>query len=87
MSNPTKQSKHNFVAGKSGPRMTKTDLMLAQKQISKMAKQAVHLVDASSDKPRSEHEAVFEWCVKSATCMLQVMQPRHQKSFVRKLSD
>mmetsp|Transcript_36877 Transcript_36877/g.48452 ORF Transcript_36877/g.48452 Transcript_36877/m.48452 type:complete len:80 (+) Transcript_36877:584-823(+) len=38
--------------------------------------------------PGLTHEAVFEWCIQSASSMLKAMPtPRHQKNFVRKLSD
>ena len=75
--------------GKVGKRLTKTDLVLVQKQVSKLAKYAVlSLNEAGGQVGRqSEHRLVFEWCIQSASQMLQAMTLRHQKQFIKKLND
>ena len=53
-----------------------------------MAKKSVSILDKSAcASKQAEHDVVFDWCVKSAQQMLDVMTLRHKKSFVRKISD
>ena len=74
-----------------GKRMSKTELMRVQKKISSFAKQAVLDLKNESGgetvEKDAEHKVVFDWCVQSASEMLQAMSMRHQKIFAKQVSD
>lgn len=45
-------------------------------------RQVAEIVDATE-----ESELVFDWCFQSVTQMMQTMNFRHQKTFVKKIKD
>lgn len=83
------KNQSNIKGSGSSKRLTKSDLMFAQNQISKLAKQTFEdLKNVGLDKKNTTtSDLVFEWCVNSARQILGVMNTRHQKSFVKKLGE
>ena len=54
-----------------------------------MAKRTLAEIRQAADSldAKEESELVFDWCFESATQIMQVMNFRHQKTFVRKIKD
>ena len=58
-------------ASKSSKQLTKTDIILLQKQTEKLARDT--LQNMAKATPRQESELVFEWCFSSITTMMNAM--------------
>ena len=81
-----KKSSAKFTAGSKVStikRLAASDLFSLQSKLSKLSKKATTDISRAAD----QHKVIFDWCLKSSNQMLQAMSYRHQKQFLRKLSD
>ena len=61
--------------------------MFLHNQIGMLQKHTVEDMTRVQLNKKNIHDHVFNWCLKSAQQMLNVMSSRHQKSFLKKLND
>ena len=66
--------------------LAKSDLVLMHKANDHVAKRALVEIKLGVE-PEEEHDLVLDWCYQSTLKMMQVMNLKQSKNFVRKISD
>ena len=66
--------------------MSKTDLVLMHKSVDHIAKRALVEIKLGVE-PLDEHDMVMDWCLQSTLKIMQVMNLKQAKNFMRKISD